>query len=84
MEIEMIKRTAPHVIGFYLGWDIRDVSDMRYQPSVYPSPAVYSIPLKGGIEYLCCPSGSQKPPKGFVWQPIGEAYGRTIYGAKAE
>ena len=80
----MIKRTAPNVIGTYLGWDMRDVSDCRYQPTRYTTPAVYAIPLKGDIEYVCCPSGTQKPAKGFVWHPIGEIYGRTIYGAKAE
>lgn len=78
----MAKRTAPNVIGTYLGWDISDVSDCRYQPTRYASPAVYTIRLSGGIEYVCCPSGSQKPPRGFPdWKPIGEMYGRTIYGS---
>jgi hypothetical protein len=77
-----MRRTAAEIIGTYLCWDIRDVSDCRYQSTRYTAPAVYSIPLKGGIEYVCCPSGSQKPPRGFPsWNPIGEIHGRTIYGA---
>lgn len=73
------RKTAPEVIGFLLGWDMRDVSEGRYQPTRYSSPGIYVC----ADDYYCCPSGSQKPPKGYDWKPFGEAYGRTVYEAKA-
>ena len=74
----MKKRTAPEVIGFHLGWDMRDVSDCRYQPSRYASPAIYTL----GDDYWCCPSGTQKPSADFNWTAEATHYGRTIYRAK--
>jgi hypothetical protein len=84
---KQIRRSAPEVIGTYLGWDIRDVSDMRYQSTRYSSPAVYGIDV-GEFSFVCAPSGSQKLPNMAMewggttkWTEIGEAYGRKIYGS---
>ena len=74
------KRTAPEIIGFHLGWDIRDVSEGRYQSTRYATPGVYVC----GEDYFCSPSGSQKPPAGFDWAEAGEYYGRKVYRAKPE
>lgn len=35
----MTRRTAPEIIGFHFGWDMRDVSETRYQPTRYTNPA---------------------------------------------
>lgn len=78
------RRSAAECIGFRYGWDIRDVSDMRYQAG-RQKHAVYSM-LVG---YVCCPPAGEKPPVDreipgrWDWQPDGEAYGRTVYFAKA-
>lgn len=69
-------RSAAECIGFRLGWDMRDVSENRYQAGKQKYP-VYTI----GNEYMCCPPAGATPPKGWKWKPDGEAYDRTIYSA---
>lgn len=71
---------ANEIIGFHLSWDMADVSAGRYQSTRYSSPGVYVC----GEDYFCCPSGSQKLPKGWNWQKVGEYYGRTVYRAEPE
>ena len=69
-------KTAPEIIGFHLGWDIRDVSDGRYQR--YAAPSVYAC----GGDYFCCPTAGQKLPKGISdkpWEKAGTYYGRDVY-----
>lgn len=72
------KKTAPEIIGFHLGWDMREVSANRYQSTRYAAPAVYVC----GSDYYCAPAGTQAPPKGFRWKEAGEHYGRKVYLAK--
>jgi hypothetical protein len=67
------RRTAPEIIGFHLGWDMRDVSEGRYQR--YSNPAVYVC----GSDYYCAPTASQKPNSDFQWDVVGEYYGRKVY-----
>ena len=71
------RKTAPEIIGFHLGRDMRDVSEGRYQPTRISSPGVYVC----GDDYYCAPSGSQKPPKDFPWKKIATYYGRDVYEA---
>ncbi len=73
-------KTAPEIIGFHLGWDIRDVTEGRYQR--YTAPNVYVC----GGDYFCCPTASQKTPHLGVkgdprteWQKVGTHYGRDVY-----
>jgi len=68
---------ANEIIGFHLGWDIREVSDGRYQPTRYSSPGVYVC----GEAYFCCPTSKQKLPKGFKWEKVGHYYDRDVYRA---
>lgn len=70
-------KRANEIIGFHLGWDVNDVSDGVYQPTRYSSPRVYVC----ADSYFCCPSGSQKPPKGFDWKLVATYYGRDVYRA---
>ena len=74
------RRTAPEIIGMHLGWDMRDVSEGRYQPTRFNSPGVYVC----GNDYYCAPSGNQSPPAGddWVWHQDGEWYGRKVYRAR--
>lgn len=72
----MKRRTAPEIIGTHLGWDMREVSEGRYQR--YSSPSVYVC----GSDYYCSPTGSQKPPKGVSeneWLKVGTYYERDVY-----
>jgi len=72
-------KTAPEIIAFHFGCDMRDVSDGKYQR--YSSPSVYVVYSKAG-DYWCCPTASQKPPREFKWSPVATYYGRTVYVAK--
>ena len=69
------RRTAPEIIGFHLGWDIRDVSEGRYQR--HCNPAVYVC----GSRYYCGPTAAQKLPSDFEWSQVGEWYGRKVYAS---
>ena len=73
-----VNKSAAECIAFRLGWDIRDVSENRYQygRTKYPE---YTI----GDEYFCCPPAGAAPSKERAWVKDGEAYGRQIYSAKA-
>lgn len=70
------RRTAANIIGFHFGWDIRDVSETRYQPSRYSNPAIYVI----GQDYVAAPANNL-PPKNMKgdWKEIGEHYGRKVF-----
>jgi hypothetical protein len=67
------RRTAPEIIGIHLCWDMRDVSEGRYQR--YSSPAVYAC----GSDYYCAPTTNQKPPLDYQWDVVGEYFGRKVY-----
>ncbi len=71
-----IRKTAPEIIGVHLGWDIRDVTEGRYQR--YTAPSVYVC----GSNYFCCPTASQKLPTGVSeneWEKAGTYYGRDVW-----
>lgn len=70
------RRTAPELIGFHFGWDQREVSENRYQSTVYINPAIYTI----GENYACAPANN-KPPRKMEgnWQEVGEYYGRKVF-----
>lgn len=74
------RRTAPEIIGFHFSAAMQDISEARYQPSVYANPAVYVL----GDDYYAAPSDN-RPPRhkvGQPWQEIGEHYGRKIFRSK--
>lgn len=81
------KTSATDVIGTWLGWDVNDVRDQIYQPGPL-NPSVYVI----GEDYACCPPAGRKPPvkdrdgqdRGFVWKPVFEWHGRTVFLSKLE
>ena len=50
------RRTAAEIIGFHFGWDIRDVSETRYQSTRYTAPAVYVI----GDDYYAAPADNRR------------------------
>ena len=67
------RRTAPEIIGTHLCWDMREVSEGRYQR--FANPAVYVC----GRDYYCAPASGQKPPSGWQWDEVGEYYGRKVF-----
>ena len=69
--------SAAYVIAFHFSWDIDDVRHYRYQPTMRPGMAIYSI----DEDYFCCPPAGKKPMYGkeFPWKPLAEYFGRTIY-----
>jgi hypothetical protein len=78
------RRTAPELIAFHLGWDMRDVSEARYQPSAFANPAVYVI----GNDYMCAPTGKlprdPQSPDRWDWKLVGTYYGRNVYRAETK
>jgi hypothetical protein len=73
-EKQMAKR-ANEIIAFHLGWDIREVSDGRYQN--YTSPGVYVC----SESYFAAPTKGQKLPRVSEkeWYLVGEYYGREVW-----
>lgn len=58
---------AAEIIAEFIGWDVVDVRENVYQPTVYRTTKLFTI----GDSYYCCPLRNQKPPKveGLVWVP---------------
>lgn len=54
---------ANEIIASTFGWDVKEVSDHRYQEGRQSMP-VYSI----GDFYYCVPSPGRLPPKGWKWK----------------
>jgi hypothetical protein len=75
------RRTAPEIIGIHLGWDMAEVSDGRYQQTVYANPAIYVC----GDDYWAAPSNNRAPkkPEGN-WREDGEHHGRKVFRLSAE
>lgn len=76
------RRTAAEIIGFHFGWDIREVSDTRYQSTRYTSPAIYVI----SDDYYAAPSDNRTPKYvvGKPWVEIAEHYGRKIFRSECQ
>lgn len=76
------RRTAPEIIAFHFGWDIREVSETRYHPTRINSPSVYVI----SDDYYAAPADN-KPPRhkvGKPWRELAEHYGRKIFVSEME
>ena len=77
----LTKKSAAYVIAFHLGWDMKEVTDNRYQPTRYHAPAVYTC----GDHDWCCPTGSQKPPDALgQWEEVAVYDGRKVYRTSAK
>jgi len=82
--LKTTRRSQAEIVATYIGWDIADVKDMAYQPTVYANTKVFSISNgNSSAMYLCSPLNGRKPPEPehFNWQPIGVALGRTVYAS---
>lgn len=73
----MTRRTAANIIAFHFCQCQREMSDHRYQPTRYSSPAVYDY---AGM-YLVAPSDNRMPKYDFggAWYLLAEHYGRKIW-----
>lgn len=70
------RRSAAEIIGFHLGWDMREVSECRYQPTRFANPAIYSV----GDRYFAAPSNNVMPKADVgEWNYLAEHYGRKIF-----
>jgi hypothetical protein len=74
------------VVAEYIGADLRDVSDYRYQPSRFVKVPIWAI----GSTYLCVARPGDVPPAGYPWEaaspdtwPLPRYPGVTLYTAKA-
>lgn len=76
------RKTAAEIIGFHFGWDIRDVSENRYQPTRYSNPAIYLI----GQDYYAAPSDNRTPrcEVGKPWVEVAEYYGRKVFYSECQ
>lgn len=76
------RRTAVEIIAFHFCSDMRDISESRYQPTSYATPAVYCV----GNDYYAAPASNSAPKYkdiGGDWDFVAEYYGRKIYRSKA-
>ena len=76
------RRTAPEIIAFHFGWDMREVSETRYHPTRISNPAVYVI----GDDYYAAPADNRAPKHqvGRPWEEFAEYYGRKIFRSAVE
>ncbi len=71
------RRTAAEIIATHLGYDLAEMSDYRYQPTSYHSPALYTI----GDYYFCAPRKGQRCSKTWNWHLVGRYYERDVFRA---
>lgn len=67
---------ANEIIAFHLGWDVKEVSEGRYQG--YTSPSIYVC----GDSYFAAPTSGQKLPSKISeneWKLVAEYYGRQVW-----
>lgn len=69
-------RRADEIIAYHLCWDMRDVTEGKYQN--YTNPGIYVC----GEDYFCCPTEKQKLHKDFDWELVGSYYGRNVYRSR--
>jgi hypothetical protein len=72
----MAKR-ANEIIGFHLGWDLREVSEGRYQR--YSSPNVY---VCGGDYFAVNDTAPKHDVSSNPWEKVREYYGRKVWRAR--
>ena len=70
------RRTAAEIIATHIGYDMAEMSEYRYQPTRYSSPAIYAI----GDTYYCAPSNG-KLHKGWDWTLAATVLGREVFEA---
>ena len=73
------RRTAAEIIATHIGYDMAEMSEYRYQPACYASPAIYAI----GDTYYCAPTNG-KLHKGWNWTFAAMVLGRKVFEAGTE
>jgi hypothetical protein len=71
--------TAAEVIATHISYDLAEMSEYRYQPTRYSSPAIYAV----GDQYYSAPM-NDKLHAGFKWRLDGTILGRRVYSAGTE
>ena len=88
MGIRVRKTAAAEAVATWACDDIDEIVESVYQPTLLFNPTVFIV----GEDYACAMAGKRKPPttdrdgheRGFVWKPVFEWKGRTVYLSKAE
>lgn len=83
MSIRVRRSAATEAIATYLCWDIDEICECAYQPTLLFKPYVFTI----GEDYVCSPSAREKPPvedrdgeyRGFSWKEVYSHRGRKVY-----
>ncbi len=80
-----LNRTA--IVAEYIGADVKEVSDYRYQPSRHVRPPVWAI----GQTYICVTRDGEAPPAGYAWTaatpdtwPMPRYPGATLHTARPD
>lgn len=73
------RRTAAEIIATYINYDMAEMSEYRYQPARYFSPAIYAI----GETYYCAPTNG-KLHNGWNWTFAAMVLDRKVFTAGTE
>lgn len=71
--------TAAEVIATYIGYDLAEMADYRYQPSRYVAPAIYAV----DDTYYSAPTNG-KLHKGWKWTFAAMVLDRKVFTAGTE
>jgi hypothetical protein len=76
------RRTQAEIVATHFGSDIVDMRDMKYQPTRYASPSIFTVYAANSDYWLAQPTGRKiggRAGAEFNWTPAGEYYGWTVY-----
>ena len=87
MNIRVRKTAAAEAVATWACDDINEIVESAYQPSLFFNPTIFCV----GDDYACAMKGKRKPPtkdrdgdeRGFVWKPVFEWRGFTVYLSKS-
>ena len=83
MSAKVRKTLAAEAVATHLSWDLDEMCESAYQPSDFVNPTIFTA----GDDYYCAVK-TKRPPKttdrngfdcGFVWKPVYEWRGYTVY-----
>ena len=88
MTVRARRTQAAEAVATWACDDIDEVCESVYQPTLLFNPTVFCV----GEDYACALKGKRKPPltdrdghdRGFVWKPVFEWHGYTVYLSKVD
>ena len=79
----MKRYSQSYILAFHFGCDVREMSDMQYQPTRFSKPKVYT----SEDYYYCVVDEGKKPaidkqyPDRWKWEKIATYYEKDVYRA---